>query len=41
MEDTRIKLPGFGLPLNYYELDGDDSFPSALNTSDLDEERTA
>ena len=39
MEHTRIKLPGFGLPVNYYLEQGDlDAFPSSLNPSDLNEE---
>ena len=39
MAHSRIKLPGFGLPVNYYELDEDCGFPSALTTNELDEEQ--
>ena len=41
MEHTRIELPGFGLPVNHYELDEDCGFPSCLNTTHLVEDRTA
>ena len=37
---TRTKLPGFGLPVNHYELHEKSAFPSSLNTNDLNEERT-
>ena len=41
MEHTRIQLPGFGLPVNCYQQHGDPyAFPSSLNQSDMDNDRT-
>ncbi|KAF8802211.1 hypothetical protein BYT27DRAFT_7235520 [Phlegmacium glaucopus] len=41
MELTRIQLPGFGRPVNYYQKHENlDAFPNALNPTDMREERT-
>ena len=38
MEHTGIQLPGFGFPLNYYQLHRDpDAFPNSLNSDDMDD----